>query len=116
LPSVDIFVALAVAVLGLMVFRKAALRSDLALALFAAAGLVNGYMLGAPIAYAQRDPILAYLGGLVAINTALALVAMYGVRMLAGRAALQLLVTRMIGAFAIGAAVAVLLQHYSGSA
>jgi urease accessory protein len=116
LANLDAFLAVAAAAVGLMVFRTKPLRRDLAFALFAAAGLINGYALGAPIANAQRDPIVAYLIGLAVINTALALVAMYGVRMVSGRAPLHLFVVRLIGAFVIGSAVALLLQRYGGGA
>ena len=60
LPNFDVYVALSVVMLGLMVFRKAPLRRDLVLALFVAAGLVNGYALGTTIAAARAyaDPRL----------------------------------------------------------
>ena len=45
-PNAEVFVALRVVALGLIVFRKTPLRRDLAFALFAAAGLINGYALG----------------------------------------------------------------------
>jgi urease accessory protein len=82
------------------------------LALFVAAGLVNGYALGETIAGAERTPILAYFIGLAAIQSAVALAAMYGVRLLTQRAALHLLAVRVIGAFAVGAGAALLLQRY----
>jgi urease accessory protein len=113
-PNIDIAVGLSVAALGLLVFRSKPLRRDLAFALLAAAGLVIGYALGAPIARAQRDPILAYLAGLAAIHTALVLAAMYGVRMLAARPAPHLFAVRLFGAFAVGSGAAILLQRYAG--
>ena len=67
-PNAEVFVALSVVALGLIVFRKTPLRRDVALALFAAAGLINGYALGETIAGAERTPILAYLIGLAAIQ------------------------------------------------
>ena len=54
--------------------------------------------------------------GLAAIQTAIALAVMFGVQLLAGRDALQLLVVRTIGAFAVGAGAAVLLQRYATGA
>ena len=63
-PNAEVFVALSVVMLGLIVFRKPPLRRDLALALFVAAGLINGYALGDTIAAAERTPILGYLIGL----------------------------------------------------
>jgi len=115
-PNAEIFVALSVVALGLIVFRKQPLRRDLTFALFAAAGLINGYALGEAIAGAERTPILAYFIGLAAIQTAIALAIMFGVRLLTGRASLQLLAMRVIGAFAVGAGAAIVLQRYAAGA
>jgi urease accessory protein len=115
-PNAEVFVALSVVALGLIVFRKAPLRRDLSLALFAAAGLINGYALGETIAGAERTPIVAYFIGLAAIQIAIALAVMLGVRLLTTRAPLQLLAMRVIGAFAVGAGAAILLQHYAAGA
>jgi urease accessory protein len=111
-PNAEVFVALSVIALGLAVFRKSPLRRDVTFALFAAAGLVNGYALGESIAGAEQTPIVAYFIGLAVIQSALALAVLYGVRMLTGRAAVQLLTMRVVGAFAVGAGAAVLLQYY----
>jgi urease accessory protein len=115
-PNAEVFVALSVVALGLIVFRKAPLRRDLSLALFAAAGLINGYALGETIAGAERTPIVAYFIGLAAIQIAIALAVMLGVRLLTSRGSLQLLAMRVIGAFAVGAGAAILLQHYATGA
>ena len=115
-PNAELFVSLSVVALGLIVFRKHPLRRDLTLALFAAAGLINGYALGEAIAGAERTPILAYFIGLAAIQTAIALAVMFGVRLLTGRTQLQLLAMRVIGAFAVGAGAAIVLQRYATGA
>jgi urease accessory protein len=115
-PNAEVFVALSVVALGLIVFRKAPLRRDVTFALFAAVGLINGYALGETIAGAERTPILAYFIGLAAIQIAIALAVMFGVRMLTTRASLQLLAMRVIGAFAVGAGAAILLQRYATGA
>lgn len=115
-PNAEVFVALSVVALGLIVFRRNPLRRDLALALFAAVGLINGYALGEAIAGAERTPIVAYFIGLAAVQTAIALAVMFGVRLLTGRAPLQLLAMRVIGAFAVGAGAAMLLQRYATGA
>lgn len=112
-PYAEVFVALSVVALGLVVFRSNPLRRDLAFALFAAAGLVNGYALGETIAGAERTPLLAYFIGLAAIQTAIALAVMFGVRWLAGRAPLQLLAMRVIGASAVSVGAVMLLQRYA---
>ena len=115
-PNAEVFVALSVVALGLFVFRKAPLRRDVAFALFAAAGILNGYALGESIAGAERTPIVAYFIGLAAIQTAIALAVMFGVRLLTTRAQVQLLAMRVIGAFAVGAGAAILLQRYATGA
>ena len=52
----------------------------------------------------------------LSIQFAIALSVMFGVQTLAGRAPLQLLAMRVIGAFAVGAGGAILLQHYAAGA
>jgi urease accessory protein len=113
--NAEVFVALSVVALGLLIFRKNPLRRDITFALFAGVGLLNGYLMGAAIAAAQREPILGYLIGLVAIQIAVGLAVMFGLRALASRAQLQLLAMRVIGAFAVGAGAAMLLQRYAGT-
>jgi urease accessory protein len=115
-PHAEVFVALSVVALGLMVFRKTPLRTDLTVALFAAVGLIHGYALGESIAGAESTPIVAYFIGLAVIQSAIAISVMYGVRMLKDRAALQLLAMRVIGAFAVGAGAAILLMRYTTGA
>ena len=115
-PNAEIFVALSVVALGLVLFRKTPLRQDIVFALFAAAGLLNGYALGEAIAGAERTPIIAYFIGLALVQIALALAAMYGARMLMSREKLHLLAVRVIGAFAVGAGAATILQRYATGA
>jgi urease accessory protein len=115
-PNAEVFVALSVVALGLMMFRSNPLRRDLAFALFAAVGLVNGYALGESIAGAESTPIAAYFIGLAAIQTAIALAAMFGMRWLAGRTSLQMLAVRTVGVFAIGVGAVMLLQRYATGA
>jgi urease accessory protein len=115
-PNAEVFVALSVVALGLVVFRSKPLRRDLAFALFAGVGLVNGYALGESIAGAEPTPLLAYFAGLAAIQTAIALAVMFGMRWLAGRASLQLLLVRAVGAFAISVGAMMLLQRYATGA
>jgi urease accessory protein len=115
-PNAEVFVALSVVALGLMLFRKNPLRQDVVFALFGAAGLINGYALGETIAAAERTPIVAYFIGLAIVQAAIALAAMVGAQMLASRAAVHLLAVRVIGAFAVGAGAAVILQRYATGA
>jgi len=115
-PNAEVFVALSVVALGLVVFRSKPLRRDLAFALFAGVGLVNGYALGESIAGAEPTPLLAYFAGLATIQIAIALAVMFGMRWLAGRAAFQLLLARAVGAFAISVGAMMLLQRYATGA
>ena len=114
--NAEIFVALSVVALGLTLFRKNPLRQDIVFALFAGAGLLNGYALGESIANAEFTPIAAYFTGLTLIQSTIALAALYGTRLLATREKLHLLAVRVIGAFAVGAGAAAILQHYGTGA
>ncbi len=112
----EIFVALSVVALGLVLLRARSLRTDIAFALFAFAGLVNGYALGESIAGAQPAPVYAYFIGLALIQSAIALVAMQGTRMLAARTTLQPAVIRVLGVAVIAVGLGVLaLQVFSGA-
>ena len=62
-PGSEFFVAVSVIALGLLLVRKPPLRLDIAIALFAFAGLVHGYALGETIASAERAPLIAYFIG-----------------------------------------------------
>lgn len=115
-PNAEVFVALSVVALGLVVYRSKPLRQDLVFALFAAVGLINGYALGESIAGAESTPLLAYFAGLAAIQVAIALAVMFGMRWLAGRASVQLLLVRAVGAFAISVGAVMLLQRYATGA
>jgi urease accessory protein len=112
----EIFVALSVIALGLVLVRARPLRLDIAVALFAFAGLVHGYALGESIAGAEPAPLYAYFIGLVVIQSAIALVAMQGARMLAARPALEPTLSRVLGAAVITVGLGVLvLQFVSGA-
>ena len=110
-PGAEIFVAVSVIVLGAVLFRRQAPRLDIAIALFAFAGLVHGYALGESIAGAERAPLYAYFVGLAAIQGAIALAAMYGTRILAARAAGQAAIIRVLGGIVAGIGLAMLVQQ-----
>jgi urease accessory protein len=101
----EIFVALSVIALGLVLLRAGSLRTDIVFALFAFAGLVNGYALGESIAGAQPKPIYGYFTGLVLIQSAIALLAMAAVPMLTAR---KPLAGRLIGGAIAGIGLCVL--------
>jgi urease accessory protein len=112
----EIFVASSVIALGLVLLLARSLRTDIVFALFAFAGLVNGYALGESIAGAQPAPLYAYFIGLALVQSAIALVAMQGTRMLAARTALEPAVIRVLGVAVIAVGLAVLaLQVFSGA-
>jgi urease accessory protein len=96
---------------GEVLFRKQPPRLDIAIALFAFAGLVHGYALGESIAGAERTPLYAYFIGLAAIQAAIALAAMYGARMLAARTSGSAAVIRVLGAVVVGIGLAILVQQ-----
>lgn len=107
----EIFVALSVVALGLVLVRARPLRLDIAIALFAFAGLVHGYALGESIAGAQPAPLYGYFIGLALIQSAIALAAMQVVRILAARTAFQPTVIRVLGVAVIAVGLGVLVQQ-----
>jgi urease accessory protein len=111
----ETFVAISVLVLGLMLLRKPGLRVDIAFALFAFAGLVNGYVLGETIAGAEPTPIAAYFIGLALIQSAIALAIMAGFRMLTARAAIVPVAGRVVGVCVAGVGLVALVQQLAAS-
>ena len=107
----EIFVALSVVALGLVLVRARPLRLDIAIALFAFAGLVHGYALGESIAGAQPAPLYGYFIGLMLIQTVVGLGAMEVTRMLAARTAFQPTLARVLGALVIGIGLAALVRQ-----
>ena len=112
----EYFVAVSVILLGVVLFRREPPRLDIAIALFAFAGLVHGYALGESIAGAERASLYAYFIGLAAIQVAVALAAMYGARMLAARTGGNAAVIRVLGAVVVGIGLAVLVQQIVAAA
>jgi urease accessory protein len=72
----EILVAVSVIVLGAAIQLMPGIGVNTALALFATAGLINGYALGESIAGAEQTPLIAYLAGLAFIQFAVAFAAM----------------------------------------
>jgi urease accessory protein len=95
--AAEVFVALSVIALGAVLLRTKPVRIDVAIALFACAGLVHGYTLGEPIAAAEAAPLNGYFIGLALIQSAIALAAMAGAYALAARTAKPVAV-RLLGA------------------
>jgi urease accessory protein len=107
----EFFVAASVIALGGILLLKTPPRLDIAVALFAFAGLVHGYALGESIAGAEPAPLYAYFIGLAAIQSAIALAVMYGARMLAARTSGNAAVIRVFGAVLAGFGLAILVQQ-----
>jgi urease accessory protein len=109
-PAAEIMVALSVISLGAVLLRDRSLHTGAALGLFAAVGLIHGYALGESIYGAESSPLIGYFIGLAAIQTAVALAAMFGARtVLQRQSGIQTL--RLIGAGIAGIGLAVLMQH-----
>lgn len=106
----EIFVAVSVIALGLLLLRSRSLRMDVAIALFAFTGLVHGYALGESIAGAERAPLFAYFIGLALIQSAIVLAVLFGARTLAAHPA-AMSVNRVLGACIAGIGLAVLAQQ-----
>ena len=71
LPAGELFVGLTTLLIGALVIVRQSMSAGLALLLFAAAGLVHGYALGESIVGAETSPLVAYLLGLLIIQTAI---------------------------------------------
>ena len=110
LPGAEILVALTVIGLGMLMLRRRQMPAAAALALFATVGLVHGYALGESIYGAEPTPLYAYLVGLAAIQSAIALAAMSIARGLSRRGT-ELTALRLIGAGIAGIGLAVLTQQ-----
>lgn len=114
-PGKEILVALTVIGLGALMLRRQAVPAGVALASFALTGLIHGYALGESIYGAEPAPLAAYLVGLAAIQSAIAMAAMW-----AGRAALRrapdAIAVRLIGAGIAGVGFAIFVQQVASPA
>jgi urease accessory protein len=83
LPASELFVGLTTLLIGGLVIARQSMGAGLAALLFAIAGLVHGYALGESIVGAEASPLVAYLLGLLVIQTAIAISVYAAVRSLA---------------------------------
>lgn len=83
LPASELLVGLTTLGIGALVIARQSMGRDLALLLFAVAGLVHGYALGESIVGAEPSPLLAYLLGLLIVQSAIGVVVYAAVRSLA---------------------------------
>jgi urease accessory protein len=109
-PGAEIMVALSVIFLGAMLLRIRQIPAGAALGLFIVVGLIHGYVLGESIYGAEASPLTAYFIGLAAIQSAVALAAMFAARAVARRQA-DVPTLRLIGAGIAGIGLAVLMQQ-----
>jgi urease accessory protein len=75
IPASELLVGLSTLAIGGLVILRQSMRAPVAAALFAIAGLFHGYALGESIVGAEPSPLLAYLAGLLIVQTAIALAA-----------------------------------------
>lgn len=82
LPASELFVGLTTLLIGALVILRQSMSAGRALLLFALAGLVHGYALGESIVGAEASPLVAYLLGLLIMQTAIGVVVYAAVRSL----------------------------------
>jgi urease accessory protein len=109
-PGAEILVALSVIFLGMFMLRGRDVAASVAFVLFAAVGLIHGYALGESIYGAEPTPLFAYLLGLAAIQSAIALAAVQITRVVTKRPA-DMSPLRLVGAGIAGIGLAVLMQQ-----
>ena len=83
LPASELFVGLTTLLIGALVIARQSMGAGVAALLFAIAGLVHGYALGESIVGAEASPLMAYLLGLLVIQTAIGVSVYAAVRSLA---------------------------------
>ena len=83
LPASELFVGLTTLLIGALVIARQSMGAGVAALLFAIAGLVHGYALGESIVGAEASPLMAYLLGLLVIQTAIGISVYAAVRSLA---------------------------------
>ena len=83
LPASELFVGLTTLLIGALVILRQSMSAGRALLLFALAGLVHGYALGESIVGAEASPLVAYLFGLLIMQTAIGVSVYAAVRSLA---------------------------------
>jgi urease accessory protein len=107
-PGAEVLVAISVVVLGSVLLTHRQMNAAAALGLFAAVGLLHGYVMGESIYGAEQTPLSAYLIGLAVIQSAIALAAMRVARLLTQPDAVRL---RLVGAGIAGIGIAILVQQ-----
>ena len=83
LPASELFVGLTTLLIGALVILRQSMSAGRALLLFALAGLVHGYALGESIVGAEPSPLVAYVLGLLIMQSAIGVSVYAAVRSLA---------------------------------
>lgn len=110
LPFAEVWVALSVVALGGVMLMRRDMAAGVALAVFAAAGVLHGYALGESIYGAEQTPLVAYLIGLALIQSGIAMATMIAARAFVRRIA-EPAPLRLIGAGIAGIGIAILAQQ-----
>jgi urease accessory protein len=108
IPGAELMVAASVILAGALVARGAISSPLPWAALFAVGGLLHGYTYGESMFGAESTPLVAYLIGLVAVQSALAMT----VAAVTRKRDLSALAPRLAGAAIAGIGLAVLMQQF----
>lgn len=109
-PAAEIIVALSVIFFGAMLLRNPPMPPAAVLGLFIAVGVIHGYALGESIYGAETSPLTAYFIGLAAIQSVVALTAMFAARAVVQRQT-DVPNVRLVGAGIAGIGLVALMQQ-----
>jgi urease accessory protein len=104
LPMAELGVAVSVLLIGVLVAAGRTLPAKAWIALFSLAGLFHGFAFGESIFGAERTPLLAYLTGLVMVQTVLVTC----IALMARRGTADMVRPRLAGAAVAGIGIAIL--------
>jgi urease accessory protein len=108
LPAAELVVAVSVLVAGVLLALNWRIPASLWLAIFAVAGFFHGYAYGESIYGAEPTPLIAYLAGLVAVQTALTVGVAFAARSVWTASGIA---PRLVGAAVSGVGFAVLVAQ-----
>jgi len=106
IPASELLVGLSTIAIGGLVMLRRSIRPMIAVALFAIAGLLHGYALGESIVGAEPSPLVAYLAGLLVVQTLIAVAAYALTRRVAGMRPVSLTATGLVVVLLGGASTA----------
>jgi len=113
IPAAELVVAVSVLVAGVLLALDRRIPAGLWLAIFAVAGFFHGYAYGESIYGAEPTPLIAYLVGLVAVQTALTVGVAFAARSVWTASGIA---PRLVGAAVSGVGFAVLVAQIIPSA